>query len=90
MSLKDEEYLNLLKKDNTVVQNVETIANLDTIIQVLIDKNLITEEEYLELYKRSKENTYRSILESLSQEQKDSLETNKTFDDLFGRFLRCE
>lgn len=90
MSLKDEEYLNLLKKDNTVIQNVETIANLDTIIQVLIDKNLITEEEYLELYKRSKENTYRSILESLSQEQKDSLETNKTFDDLFGRFLRCE
>ena len=47
MSLKDEEYLNLLKKDNVVVQNVETIANLDTIIQVLIDKNLITEEEYL-------------------------------------------
>ena len=90
MSLKDEEYLNLLKKDNVVVQNVETIANLDTIIQVLIDKNLITEEEYLELYKRSKENTYKSILESLSQEQKDSLETNKTFDDLFGRFFKWE
>lgn len=88
MSLKDEEYLNLLKKDNVVVQNVETIANLDTIIQVLIDKNLITKEEYLELYKRSKENTYKSILESLSQEQKDSLETNKTFDDLFGRFFK--
>ena len=88
MSLKDEEYLNLLKKDNVVVQNVETIANLDTIIQVLIDKNLITEEEYLELYKRSKENTYKSILESLLQEQKDSLETNKTFDDLFGRFFK--
>lgn len=88
MSLKDEEYLNLLKKDNVVVQNVETIANLDTIIQVLIDKNLITEEEYLELYKRSKENIYKSILESLSQEQKDSLETNKTFDDLFGRFFK--
>ena len=88
MSLKDEEYFNLLKKDNIVVQNVETIANLDTIIQVLIDKNLITEEEYLELYKRSKENTYKSILESLSQEQKDSLETNKTFDDLFGRFFK--
>lgn len=88
MSLKDEEYLNLLKKDNVVVQNVEIIANLDTIIQVLIDKNLITEEEYLELYKRSKENTYKSILESLSQEQKDSLETNKTFDDLFGRFFK--
>lgn len=88
MSLKDEEYLNLLKKDNIVVQNVETIANLDTIIQVLIDKNLITEEEYLELYKRSKENTYKSILESLSQEQKDSLETNKTFDDLFRRFFK--
>lgn len=88
MSLKDEEYLNLLKKDNVVVQNVETIANLDTIIQVLIDKNLITEEEYLELYKRSKENTYKSILESLSQEQKDSLETNKTFDDLFRRFFK--
>lgn len=88
MSLKDEEYLNLLKKDNTVVQNVETIANLDIIIQVLIDKNLITEEEYLELYKRSKENIYKSILESLSQEQKDSLETNKTFDDLFGRFFK--
>ena len=88
MSLKGEEYLNLLKKDNVVVQNVETIANLDTIIQVLIDKNLITEEEYLELYKRSKENTYKSILESLSQEQKDSLETNKTFDDLFGRFFK--
>ena len=87
MSLKDEEYLNLLKKDNVVVQNVETIANLDTIIQVLIDKNLITEEEYLELYKRSKENIYKSILESLSQEQKDSLETNKTFDDLFGRIF---
>lgn len=66
MSLKDEEYLNLLKKDNVVVQNVETIANLDTIIQVLIDKNLITEEDYLELYKKSKENTYKSILESLS------------------------
>lgn len=88
MSLKDEEYLNLLKKDNIVVQNVETIANLDTIIQVLIDKNLITEEEYLELYKKSKENTYKSILKSLSQEQKDSLETNKTFDDLFGRFFK--
>lgn len=88
MSLKDEEYLNLLKKDNVVVQNVETIANLDTIIQVLIDKNLITEEEYLELYKKSKENTYKSILKSLSQEQKDSLETNKTFDDLFGRFFK--
>lgn len=88
MPLKDKEYLNLLKKDNIVVQNVETIANLDTIIQVLIDKNLITEEEYLELYKRSKENTYKSILESLSQEQKDSLETNKTFDDLFGRFFK--
>lgn len=88
MSLKDEEYLNLLKKDNVVVQNVETIANLDTIIQVLIDKNLITEEDYLELYKKSKENTYKSILESLSQEQKDSLETNKTFDDLFGRCFK--
>lgn len=88
MPLKDKEYLNLLKKDNIVVQNVETIANLNTIIQVLIDKNLITEEEYLELYKRSKENTYKSILESLSQEQKDSLETNKTFDDLFGRFFK--
>lgn len=26
--------------------------------------------------------------EYLSQEQKDSLETNKTFDDLFGRFFK--
>lgn len=90
MSLKDEEYLNLLKKDNTVVQNVETIANLNTIIHILIDKNLITEKEYSELYEKSKENTYKIILESLTQEQKDNLETNKIFDDLFGRFLRCE
>lgn len=87
MSLKDEEYLNLLKQDKSVAINAQISANLNAIVQVLINNNLITDEEYSELYEKSEGTIYKSILNNLSQQQKNILESNKIFNDLFGGCL---
>ena len=83
-SNKENEYLKELKKNEEVVRRVDISANLNAIILTLINKGLIKENEFQELFEESKEAIYKKILKDLTKEQKDSLEVNKKFRELFG------
>lgn len=81
---KDDEYLEELKKDEEVVRRVDIAANLNAIILTLIEKGLIKENEFQELFEKSKEAIYKKLLKDLTKEQKDQLEVSKKFRELFG------
>ena len=81
---KEDEYLEELKKNEEVVRRVDIAANFNAIILTLINKGLIKENEFQELFEESKEAIYKKILKDLTKEQKDSLEVNKRFRKLFG------
>ena len=85
---KDNKYLEELKKDEEVVRRVDIAANLNAIILTLIKKGLIKENEFQELFEKSKEAIYKKILKDLTKEQKDQLEVNKRFRELFGGNFR--
>lgn len=81
---ENNEYLEELKKNEEVVRRVDIAANFNAIILTLINKGLIKENEFQELFEESKEAIYKKILKDLTKEQKDSLEVNKKFRELFG------
>ena len=81
---ENNEYLEELKKNKEVVRRVDIAANFNAIILTLINKGLIKENEFQELFEESKEAIYKKILKDLTKEQKDSLEVNKKFRELFG------
>lgn len=83
-SNKENEYLKELKNNEEVVRRVDISANLNAIILILINKGLTEENEFQKLFEKSKEAIYKKILKDLTKEQKDSLEVNKKFRELFG------
>ena len=83
-SNKENEYLKELKKNEEVVRRVDISANLNAIVLTLINKGLIKENEFQELFEESKEAIYKKILKDLTKEQKDSLEVDRKFRELFG------
>ena len=85
--MKEEEYLEELKKNEEVKQSVEISANLNAIVLTLIKHHLITEKEYDKLVEQSKENIYKYALNNMTEEQKKGIEASKDFRDLFGKGL---
>lgn len=85
--MKEEEYLEELKKNEEVKQSVEISANLNAILLILIKNNLTTEEQFNKLAEQSKENIYKYALNNMTHDQKKGLEASKGFRDLFGKGL---
>lgn len=83
-SNKENEYLKELKNNKEVVRRVDISANLNAIILILINKGLTEENKFQKLFEKSKEAIYRKMIKDLTKEQKDSLEVNKKFRELFG------
>lgn len=83
----EEELLKELKRNSEIQKNIEITANLNAIVLVLLKNNLITEEEYNELVEKSRQVSYKHIINSLTEEQKKEIEASKKFRDLFGRSL---
>ena len=83
-SNKENEYLKELKNNEEVVRRVDISANLNAIILILINKGLTEENEFQKLFEKSKEAIYKKILKDLTKEQKDSLEVNKKFREVYG------
>lgn len=85
--MKEEEYLEELKKNGSIKQSIEISTNLNAIVLTLIKNNLITEKQYEKLVDQSKENLYKYTLKNMTDIQKQGLETNKKFRNLFGMEL---
>ena len=85
--MKEEEYLEELKKDKTYNSTLNTAANLSAILLILLKNNLTTEEEYLKLVEESKIKLQEITLKNLPKETKEGLEIGKKFRNLFGKDL---
>ena len=85
--MKEEEYLEELMKDTTYNSTLNTSANLNAILLVLLQNKLTTEEKYLKLVEKSKVELQEITLKNLPKETKEGLEASKKFRDLFGKDL---
>ena len=81
--MNKNEILELLEKDEETNYRLETEANLITIAYILIDKKIISEEEYKEIKKCSLNKIKEKQIKNMTEEDKKNLEAIKKINDFF-------
>jgi hypothetical protein len=85
--MKDKEIIEFLKQNEENTYQLEISANIMTIINILTANKLITLNKYNELKQQSLEAIRKEQVNRMTKEEKDQIETLKSFNDLFGGFF---
>lgn len=85
--MEDKEIIEFLKQSEENTYQLEISANIMTIINILTANKLITLSKYNELKQQSLEAIRKEQVNRMTKEEKDQIETLKSFNDLFGGFF---
>lgn len=82
--MDDKEIIEFLKQNKENNYQLGIAANLYTIINILIQNKLTTQDIYKELKEQALEKIRQEQVNRMTEEERKQLETLKTFNSLFG------
>lgn len=85
--MDDKEILEYMKDNEENNYQLGISATLTTIMTILIDKGLTTQEEFAEIKKRCFEKVRIEQVKRMTDEEKSQLKSLKNFLDLFGGIM---
>ena len=85
--MDDKEILEYMKDNEENNYQLGISATLTTIIAILIDKGLTTQEEFAEIQKQCLEKVRIEQVKRMTDEEKNQLKSLKNFSDLFSGIM---